>query len=133
MNTEPEEMTASIENRDPLENTSTRASKIIVVNPFEFCGPISNGMEMDPQVIEDKYEEISSQEFKSKKKNTMEKYTASIYEGKKVFKCNMCAKNFGSNGNLNEHIASVHEGIKSFKCEVCDNRFSRKSHLSGGF
>ena len=29
---------------------------------------------------------------------------------------------FLEKGNLNKHVASVHEGNKPFKCEVCDYR-----------
>ena len=51
-NNEPEKINASIENRDPLENTST------FIVPFEFSLPISNNMEIEVP-IKDKYEEIS--------------------------------------------------------------------------
>ena len=100
---------------------------------------MSNGMEVDPQEIEvqikDKYEEISNQEFTSennKQKYTMEKLqiTASIHEGKKVFKCNICGKTYCKKQTVNEHIASVHEGIKPFKCEICDYSSSRKIQVS---
>ena len=89
--------------------------------------PISNGKE-----IKDKYEEISNQEFiseKNKQKYAMEKFTTSIHEGKKVFKCHMCGKTFCKKQKVNEHIASVHEGIKPFKCKICDKSFSQKSSL----
>ena len=45
-NTEPEEIDASIENKDPLENTSPS------IDPFEFSHPISNSVEVNPQQIE---------------------------------------------------------------------------------
>ena len=41
-NTEPREISRSIENRDVPENTSISGV------PFELSRPISNGMEMDP-------------------------------------------------------------------------------------
>ena len=92
-NTEPREISTSIENQDFSENSSTS------VVSFELSHPITNDMEMDPlQVsIKDEYEEISNQEFKlekSKQKDTLEKYKILIIEGKKVFKCNMCDKTF---------------------------------------
>ena len=127
--TEPEEINASMENRDPLENTSTS------VVPFEFSCPISNSMEMDPLElpIKDKYEEIGDQELKSEKKNqndTVNRYTTSIHEGKKVFKCNICCKTFGKKQNVNEHIASVHEGTKAFKCDTCDKNLTTKKGMN---
>ena len=42
LNSEPEEINTSIENRDPLKTTST--SEV----PFEISHPFSNGIEMDP-------------------------------------------------------------------------------------
>ena len=104
-----------MKNRDPLENAD------ISTVPLEFSCPISNGMKVDPQEIEvqikDKYEEISNQEFTSennKQKYTMEKLqiTASIHEGKKVFKCNICGKTYCKKQTVNEHIASVHSNVK---------------------
>ena len=127
-NTEPEEMNASIENRDPLEDTSPS------IVPFELSRPISNCMEIDPREvpIKENYEEINNQELTSEKNkqiDNMEQYTTSIDEGKKVFKCNMCVKTFCKKQKMNEHIASVHEGIKPFKCEVCDYKSSNKSNM----
>ena len=128
--TEPEEINASIENKDPLENTSPS------IVPFEFSCSIGNNMEVDPQEIEvpikDKHEEINNQEFKSEKNkqnDDMEKYTTSIHEGKKVFKCNMCDKNSIWKHAMKQHMASVHEGKKPFKCEVCDYSCSQNSSL----
>ena len=37
---------------------------------------------------------------------------------------------FGAKINLNQHVASVHEGIKPFKCEVCDCNCSWKGQLN---
>ena len=129
-NTEPEEINASIESQDPLENTSP------FIVPFEFSHPVSNSMEVDPREFEvqikDKCEDISNQEFiseKNKQKYTMEKFTTSIHEGKKVFKCNICGKTFCQKQKVNRHISSVHEGIKRFKCEVCDYSCFLKSTL----
>ena len=57
-NTETEDINASIESQDPLENTHP------LIVPFEFRHPITNSMEVDPQEIEvqikDKYEETSN-------------------------------------------------------------------------
>ena len=61
--TEAEEINASIENRDPLENVDTSTV------PLENSHPISNDMEMDPLEvsIKDKYEEINNPVIKSEK------------------------------------------------------------------
>ena len=106
-NTEPEEINASVESQDPLENTRP------FIVPFEFSRPIINSMEVDPQEIEvqikDKYEEISNQEFiseKNKQKYTMEKFTTSIHESKKAFKCNMCRKKF-CNKKINSTVLRI--------------------------
>ena len=32
--------------------------------------------------------------------------------------------------DLNLHIASVHEGKKPFKCEICDDQFKLKHELN---
>ena len=101
--TDTKEINASIENRDPLENADTSTV------PLENIHPISNDMEMDPLEvsIKDKYEEIHNQEFKSEKNkqnDIMDKFTTSIHEGKKVFKCNMCGKTFCKKQNMNVHI-----------------------------
>ena len=124
-NTKTREISTSIENRDLPENTSNS------VVPFELSHPISIGMERDPLEIsiKDEYEEISNQEFKSKKNDTMGKYPTSVHTGKKTFKCDMCDKNFVDKQVISRHIASVHEGKKPFKCEICESSFSNKRNL----
>ena len=45
----------------------------------------------------------------------------------KPFKCEVY---FGLKYDLNLHIASVHEGKKPFKCEICDDQFELKHELN---
>ena len=119
-NTEPEEINASVESQDPLENTHP------TIVPFEFSRPIGNNMEVDPQEIEvpikDKHEEINNQEFKSEKNkqnDDMEKYTTSIHEGKKVFICNiesvhpsLGVEGWGGWGRV-YRVSNIHKNRKS--------------------
>ena len=47
---------------------------------------------------------------------------------KKPFKWEICTATFALKRFLTVHTASVHEGNKPLKCEICDKKFSR-SHL----
>ena len=40
--------------------------------------------------------------------------------------CNVCDKSFSQNVGMKGHIASVHQGKKPFKCEVCARDFTEK-------
>ena len=40
-------------------------------------------------------------------------------------KCNICSSLLKTKQGLKSHIASVHDGKKSFKCNVCDANFAR--------
>ena len=42
----------------------------------------------------------------------MNTYVATIHEGKKQNKCDICNAEFGEKGDLNRHVAIVHEGQK---------------------
>ena len=37
---------------------------------------------------------------------------ATVHEGKKQFKCDICNTKFGIKSDLNRHVATVHEGKK---------------------
>ena len=90
-NTDPVEKNASVKNGDPLEKADTSTV------PLENSHPVSNDVDPLEVSIKDKYEDIQSQQIKSEKNkenNTVKKFTTSIHEGKKVFKCDMCSKNF---------------------------------------
>ena len=50
-------------------------------------------------------------------------------EKSKSFKCNTCKKGFKLKGSLTKHVASVHEGKKPFKCEICDYKCTQSGHL----
>ena len=57
-------------------------------------------------------------------------HIASVHEGKKHFKCNICDAGFTQKASMNGHISSVHEGKKPFKCSMCDASFSGKRKLN---
>ena len=63
-------------------------------------------------------------------KSNLNKHIASVHDGKKPFKCNICEASFPQKQNLNIHIASVHEGKKPFKCNSCDASFVSKHGLT---
>ena len=42
----------------------------------------------------------------------MKGHIATIHEGKKPFKCDICNVNFGQKVGLKKHVATVHEGKK---------------------
>ena len=56
----------------------------------------------------------------------MTRHIASVHEGKKAFKCQICDKSFSQKGSMNKHMASVHEEIKAFKCDICRYGCSKK-------
>ena len=60
----------------------------------------------------------------------MKGHIATIHEGKKQFKCNLCNTKFGEKSNLRRHIVTVHEGKKLFKCDICNAKFGGKSDLN---
>ena len=39
-------------------------------------------------------------------------HVASVHEGKKPFKCDVCGYRLSQKGSLKRHVASVHEGKK---------------------
>jgi uncharacterized Zn-finger protein len=45
-------------------------------------------------------------------------HIASVHEGKKPFKCNICDTSFSQKVNLKRPIVSVHEGNKPVKCNI---------------
>ena len=59
----------------------------------------------------------------------MKKHVASVHEGKKPFKCDLCGYRGSDKGNLKRHVSSVHEGNKPFKCEICDYSCSLKDNM----
>ena len=68
----------------------------------------------------------------------MNKHIATVHEGKKQFKCDICNANFGQKGDRNRHVTTVHEGKKPFKCDICNAKFGKwtvlihKSHIATG-
>ena len=44
--------------------------------------------------------------------------------------CDLCNRNFSTQGSLNRHRESVHRQSDGFSCQVCGQRFCRKDHLA---
>ena len=55
---------------------------------------------------------------------------ASVHEGKKPFKCSICATRFSRKTHLNAHLEQL-KRIESFKCNICDanRKFFNKNLL----
>ena len=49
------------------------------------------------------------------RKSKLNGHIASVHEGKKPFKYNICDVSFTQKGEINGHFASVHEGKKAFQ------------------
>ena len=50
----------------------------------------------------------------------MNRHIASVHEGKKQFKCELCDHSFNQNAHMKTHVTSVHEGKKPFKLSPGD-------------
>ena len=48
---------------------------------------------------------------------------ATIHEGKKPSKCDICDAKFTAKQVMNGHIATVHEGKEPFKCDIYNANF----------
>ena len=60
----------------------------------------------------------------------MTRHTASIHEGRKPFKCEVCEKSFAEKSKLGSHMLSVHDRKKPFNCKECDKTFSKKDNMT---
>ena len=58
-------------------------------------------------------------------KTRLNGHMASVHDGKKPFKCEICNVAF-----TQKHMASVHEGNKSFNCNNCDACFAQNNSLN---
>ena len=56
----------------------------------------------------------------------MKIHVATVHEGKKPFKCEVCDYKWYQKSSLENNVASVHTGNKPFTC-VCDYSSSQKS------
>ena len=41
----------------------------------------------------------------------------------------MCVSKVAQKGSMNDHVASVHEGVKPFKCDICQYSCSEKDSM----
>ena len=64
-------------------------------------------------------------------KGNLNTHVATVYEGKKQFKCDICDSKFGVKGKLNVHVTTVLEGKKQFKCDICNVEFTTKHNMIG--
>ena len=66
-------------------------------------------------------------------KGNMKTHVASVHKVKKSFKCDICGYSCSQKGNMNSHVADVHEGKKPFKCDICDYGCSQKEDITKHF
>ena len=52
----------------------------------------------------------------------MKKHAATVHEGKKAFKCDICKTDFTSKHDMKGHIKTFHEENKPFKCEILEKK-----------
>ena len=71
--------------------------------------------------------EICEKSYKSKTA-LKQHYKQNHYSGQKVYKCNICTKEFHVQEKVAFHIRTVHEG-KHYKCESCGKSFSQAINL----
>ena len=60
----------------------------------------------------------------------MNKHIASVHEGKKPFKYDICDYRCSQKNTMKTHISSVHEGKKPFDCDICDYYCSLRSRMN---
>ena len=68
-------------------------------------------------------------DFRCNQKAKMTQHVLSVHQKKRLFKCNFCDYMFSRNSHLNKHIESVHEKNNPFECDICDYISYRESHL----
>jgi len=77
-------------------------------------------------------EEPDFQEFETERKDIKQVLEAvkksHKVKGTKVFKCQICPKEFGRHDHLNRHLLQ-HTGEKPFQCQLCFKGFTRKDKM----
>ena len=59
----------------------------------------------------------------------MKRHVASVHEGKKPFKCDICDYKFSQKTSMKSHVETVHEGKKLFpKASYKTNKMFKKKH-----
>ena len=67
------------------------------------------------------------------RKDHLNGHVSAVHEGKKPFKCTICAATFSQKPHLKAHVLSnhkVHDGTKLNNCTNCAATFSKKNGLT---
>ena len=55
-----------------------------------------------------------------------------VHRGNKLFKCEICSKEFVDKSNSRKNSKPIHEEI-SFKCNICYDNFTQDGHLKKAY
>ena len=61
-------------------------------------------------------------------KNSLDVHVLAMHDGKKIYDCSVCDKQFSHRSSRNIHLR-VHTGQRPYECEICKKRFRVSSHL----
>ena len=53
-----------------------------------------------------------------------------LKENDKIYKCEICDKEFKSNNKLKKHFNIVHNFVKEHQCNICNSVFKIRSQLT---
>jgi KRAB domain-containing zinc finger protein len=56
-------------------------------------------------------------------------HVKTVHDKIREFKCPTCGAEFGHEHNLQRHILTVHQKIRDFPCSECGQRFTQSGHL----
>ena len=57
-------------------------------------------------------------------------HVASVHEGMKPFRCDICDFSSSHFSSMNRNVESVHEGKKPLKCNICDYSCCQKREIN---